>query len=71
MTTTPENCPLTVREIEIVKHLADGDTAKAIGRKIGLTEFSVAMYIKTARRITQAKNAPHLAAMALRKGWIE
>ncbi|WP_454618346.1 LuxR C-terminal-related transcriptional regulator [Bradyrhizobium cenepequi] len=68
---TQEQCPLNKREIEIVRYLAEGDTAKAISNKTGLTEFSVAMQIKIARRIVSAKNATHLAAMALRKGWIE
>lgn len=67
--TTPE-CPLTGQEIQIVQHLADGLTAKAIANKTGLTEFSIAMRIKIARRVAAAKNTPHLAAIALRKGWI-
>jgi DNA-binding CsgD family transcriptional regulator len=68
---TQQECPLTSQEIEIVKHLADGLTAKGIANKTGLTEFSIAMRIKIARRVTAAKNTPHLAAIALRKGWIE
>lgn len=64
-------CPLTTREIEIVRHLAEGRTAKDIGKKIGLTHFSINERIKTARRVVGAHNTPHLMAMALRQGWIE
>jgi DNA-binding CsgD family transcriptional regulator len=66
-----EPCPLNAQEIEIVKHLADGLTAKGIANKTGLTEFSIAMRIKIVRRVISAKNASHLTAIALRKGWIE
>jgi len=68
---TPETCPLTALEIDIVKQLADGDTAKAIAKKVDRTEFSIAMQIKIMRRVVGARNAPHLTAIALRKGWIE
>lgn len=65
-----QECPLTAREIEIAKHLADGHTAKVISEKTGLTEFSVTMQIKIARRVVGARNSTHFAAIALRKGWI-
>ena len=65
------HCPLSAREIEIVRHLAQGQTAKDIARKIGLTHFSINERIKTMRRVVGANNTPHLTAMALRKGWIE
>jgi len=67
---TPEPCPLSAREIEIVTHLAEGKTAKDIADLTGLSWASVNQRIKTMRRIVGAENSPHLAAIALRKGWI-
>ncbi|MGX1353399.1 DNA-binding CsgD family transcriptional regulator [Bradyrhizobium elkanii] len=69
--TPQEECPLTEREIDIVKRIAQGDTAKEVAQQIGWTHYSVNERIKTVRRIVGAKNAPHLATIALRKGWIE
>lgn len=68
--TEPQQCPLTARELEIVRHLSNGETAASIAGKIEATEFSVAMQIKIARRVVGARNSSHLAATALRKGWI-
>lgn len=69
--TDTQTCPLTARELEIARYLSNGETAASIAGKIGATEFSVAMQIKIARRVAGARNSPHLAAIALRKGWIE
>ncbi|MHB0785608.1 LuxR C-terminal-related transcriptional regulator [Bradyrhizobium sp. 5.13L] len=69
--TEPQQCPLTAREIEIARLLSNGETAASIAGKIGCTAFSVAMQIKIARRVVNARNSTHLAAVALRKGWIE
>lgn len=70
MTDAP-TCPLTARELEIARHLSNGETAASISGKINCTEASVAMQIKIARRVAGARNSTHLAAVALRKGWIE
>ncbi|MGY4333227.1 DNA-binding CsgD family transcriptional regulator [Bradyrhizobium sp. LB7.2] len=69
--TEPQQCPLTARELEIARYLSNGETAASISGKINCTEASVAMQIKIARRVAGARNTPHLAAIALRKGWIE
>jgi len=69
--TEPQKCPLTARELEIARLLSNGETAASISGKIGCTTHSVNMQIKIARRVVGARNSSHLAATALRKGWIE
>ncbi len=68
---TPEKCPLTAIELEIARHLSNGETAASIAGKIGSTPAAVNMKIKIARRVVGARNSSHLATTALRKGWIE
>lgn len=68
---TQEQCPLSATEVEIVRHLADGLTAKQIARKTGFTACSITTRIKVARRVVSAKNTSHLTAIAVRRGWIE
>lgn len=62
--------PLTFRELQIVKLMADGNAVKEIAKQLDLSFNSVNMFIKVARRAAGAKNAPALVATALRQGWI-
>lgn len=64
-------CPLRARELEIVKAMAEGDSAKTAARKLKTTPNAINMALQIARRIVDVKNTPALIAMSLREGWIK
>lgn len=65
-----QSCPLTSSELEIVRRLADGQSAKEIAAVLGRSHFGINANTKIMRRTVDAKNSAALVAMALRRGWI-
>ena|SRR5947209_17330339 len=61
----PEAKSLTPFEREIVTLLADGETAKEIGRRIDLAPRTVERHIDICRQKIGAKNNAHLVAAVL------
>ncbi len=64
-------CPLTPRQLECVKLLADGKTYDEIAIIIETTRFNVMAALQRARNSAEAYNSAALVAKALRKGWIQ
>jgi len=50
---------LTDKEIEILKHAADGLTAKEIAQYVGLERRTIEIYMQNLRKKLGAKNAAH------------
>lgn len=66
-----DQCPLTLRQIQIVKLMADGKSASEMAAIIGLSRYTINFYIADALRSAGTPKATGLVAMSLRKGWIE
>ena len=63
--------PLTPRETDVVAALADGLTAKQIGRKFDISPNTVHNVVIFLRAKTGAANVTGLVAKAIREGWIQ
>lgn len=63
--------PLTRRQTECVKLLADGKTAAETAIILSVKETAVLSYLKKARLAAEVYSGPALVAKALRNGWIE
>jgi two-component system, NarL family, invasion response regulator UvrY len=59
---------LTAREFEVLRLLAQGDTVKRIGEKLGLSEKTVANHQSAIREKLGAKNGVQLARVAAELG---
>ena len=59
---------LTAREFEVLRLLAQGETVKRIGEKLGLSEKTVANHQSVIREKLGAKNGAQLARIAARMG---
>jgi DNA-binding NarL/FixJ family response regulator len=59
---------LTAREFEVLRLLAQGDTVKRIGEKLGLSEKTVANHQSAIREKLGAKNGVQLARVATELG---
>jgi DNA-binding CsgD family transcriptional regulator len=62
--------PLTIRQKEILKLLASGDTHKEIAVKLGISYSTVKHIIFNLVRRLEARGIMEVLATALRKGWI-
>lgn len=63
--------PLTAREQEIVKHLADGEATKSIAQKLNLSNGTVRNYISIVLDKLDAKNRIEAISKAIEKGWLK
>jgi DNA-binding CsgD family transcriptional regulator len=63
-------CPLRPRELEAVKLLADGNSAKEIAIIWGRSPWTVNRIITNALRASDQHKTVSLVAKALREGWI-
>lgn len=59
---------LSKRELEVMKKIARGDTTKAIGYVLGISELTVKQYVKLALSKLGALNRTHAVAELFRRG---
>ncbi|MEV4317633.1 response regulator transcription factor [Actinocrispum sp. NPDC049592] len=64
------DCPLTDRELEILRMAQDDRTATDIARALHLSAGTVRNYISAAMTKLNARNRNHAAAIARDHGWI-
>ena len=64
------NNPLTRREIEIVRCLAEGDTDKEVSEKLFIAKDTVRTHRTNIRKKLDCKNTPQLIALCIRSGLI-
>lgn len=62
--------PLSLRELEIVKLIAEGLTEKEIGSKLFISTHTVKNHRKNILHKTGIKNAPELVKVAVNNGWV-
>jgi two-component system nitrate/nitrite response regulator NarL len=65
--TTPIS-ELTPRELEILKHLAEGQSNKAIARNLGISDGTVKLHVKSILRKLNANSRVEAAVMAVQQG---
>lgn len=69
-TSLGRNSPLTEREEEIVRLLAEGFDSTVIAQSLQLSEETVRTHRKNILKKIKAKNSVHLVRMAVANGWI-
>jgi LuxR family transcriptional regulator, quorum-sensing system regulator BjaR1 len=62
---------LTRREIEVLSHLAHGETARQVAEALAITARTVSAHTQSARQKLDAANCTQAVAIALRDGMIE
>jgi len=60
---------LTVREHQVLEHLAEGATCQAIARRLNLSPHTVDTYLRRIRSKTGATNRTQLALLAFSLGY--
>lgn len=65
------HCPLSHRQIEIIEWAAKGKTVPEIRDILGLSKFTVQVYIRNARYATGAATIASLVYMAVKNDWIK
>lgn len=63
--------PLSPREMEILKHIAEGNSNKRIARALGIGEQTIKNHITSIMRKLYANDRTHAVVLAMRKGWLE
>jgi two-component system, NarL family, nitrate/nitrite response regulator NarL len=59
---------LSQRELDIIRHLADGNSNKAIAKELSITEATVKVHLKTVLRKLGATNRTQVAIWAVQHG---
>lgn len=59
---------LTPREIEILEHLAEGQSNKVIGRALGITDGTVKLHVKAILRKLKVRSRVEAAVIAVEQG---
>lgn len=65
-----QECPLTNREMTIVKCLANGNNSLEIAHTLFISHSTVRTHRKNILRKAGARNVAHLVQLALANGWI-
>lgn len=63
--------PLTAREVEVLKHLAEGNRNKDIGERLFISEETVKVHIKHIMEKLGANDRTQAVAIAVRRGIIQ
>ena len=62
--------PLTNRETQIMRYIADGNTNKEIGVALGISEQTIKSHVSAILRKLNANDRAHAVALAIRNSWI-
>ncbi|MFC2123097.1 response regulator [Bacteroidota bacterium] len=62
--------PLSPRETEIIKHIAEGTSNKRIAYALGIGEQTIKNHITSIMRKLNANDRTHAVVLAMRQGWI-
>lgn len=66
--TTHAPSPLTGRQAEVVRHVADGLSNDEIAELMGVSSRTVQAHVANAMRKVGARNRAHLAVLGIRSG---
>jgi two-component system response regulator DesR len=67
---TESSCPLTDRELAVLRHVSDTTTAADIARELHLSAGTVRNYISSAMAKLSARSRAEAARMARDQGWV-
>ena len=62
---------LTTRELEVLRHIADGASNKQVGADLRLTEETIKSYVKNLISKLGASDRTHAVTIALRRGYLD
>ncbi|MFC1906938.1 response regulator transcription factor [Chloroflexota bacterium] len=62
--------PLSPRETEILKYIAEGNSNKRIALALGIGEQTIKNHITSIMRKLNANDRTHAVVLAMRKGWL-
>jgi two-component system, NarL family, response regulator DesR len=65
------NCPLTDRELEVLRHVDDTTTAADIARELHLSAGTVRNYVSSAMTKLAARNRMDAVRIARHHGWLQ
>jgi len=68
--TPKQPCPLTKREMEVMKHIVQGNTNKQIALEMYITDQTVKNHITNILKKINVNDRTAAAVMALHQGWI-
>ena len=63
--------PLSPRETEILKYIAEGNSNKRIAYALGIGEQTIKNHITSIMRKLNANDRTHAVVLAMRKGWLD
>lgn len=70
MTLEDITTPLSTKEIQILTHIAEGNTNKRIASLLGISEQTIKNHVSAILRKLNANDRAHAVFLALRNGWI-
>jgi two-component system response regulator DegU len=70
MTLEEITAPLTPKEVQILSHIAEGNTNKRIAALLGISEQTIKNHVSAILRKLNANDRAHAVFLALRSGWI-
>jgi len=70
MTIEDITTPLTSKEVQILNHIAEGNTNKRIASLLGISEQTIKNHVSAILRKLNANDRAHAVFLALRNGWI-
>jgi len=62
--------PLSPRESEVLRYIAEGNSNKRIAYALGIGEQTIKNYITSIMRKLNANDRTHAVVLAMRKGWL-
>ncbi|MBE0480248.1 MAG: response regulator transcription factor, partial [Dehalococcoidia bacterium] len=62
--------PLTSKEIQILTHIAEGNSNKRIANLLGISEQTIKNHVSAILRKLNANDRAHAVFLAIRNGWI-
>ena len=63
--------PLSRREMEVLKYIAEGNSNKRIAFAISVSEQTIKNYISSIMRKLHANDRTHAVVLAMRRGWLD
>lgn len=67
----PAPCPLTSRELDVLRVLARGWTNAQIARELNVTEDTVKFHVRNIFRKLNVASRTEATLVAIRQGWVE
>jgi DNA-binding NarL/FixJ family response regulator len=66
----PEDCPLSPREYQVLRHAALGMTNRKIGDKVGLSEDTIKTHLRRVLVKLSARDRTSAVATGYEEGWL-